>query len=51
MNICDFGHDEICYAGRDCPACWVKDELSSEILTLKEEIEDLKGKETAVEPV
>lgn len=27
MNICSEGHEEICYEGRCCPLCDLKDEL------------------------
>jgi hypothetical protein len=28
MNLCDDGHDEICYEVVSCPACLLKDELA-----------------------
>lgn len=34
MNLCDDGHDEVCYEGRECPACELKqerDELQLEL--------------------
>lgn len=40
MNLCNDGHDEICYEGRKCPACVLKDEneeLRSEVDRLKEQ--------------
>jgi Zn ribbon nucleic-acid-binding protein len=27
MELCSKDHDEICYEGRDCPACALKDKL------------------------
>lgn len=50
MNICDFGHDEICFQGINCPLCEMKDDKDSELLALKEEIVDLKAREKAEEP-
>ena len=44
MNLCDDGHDEVCYDGRDCPVCEVLKKMSDmedEIYDLKETIEDL----------
>ena len=28
MTLCSDGHDEVCYEGRDCPACELKDQLA-----------------------
>ena len=39
MYICDDGHEEIVYLGRDCPLC----SALSKILALEEEIEGLDG--------
>lgn len=38
MNLCNDGHDEICYEGRICPACSVLEEVA----TLKDRIETLE---------
>jgi len=38
MNLCDDGHDEVCYEVRDCPACKLKDELYAAF----EKLEDLE---------
>ena len=37
MNLCYDGHSKVYHEGKDCPACT----LQSEIVELKEEIEDL----------
>jgi hypothetical protein len=29
MNLCSEGHDEVCYEGRNCPVCDLKDQLDS----------------------
>ena len=52
MTLCSDGHDEVCYEGRDCPACKIADELkdankgldadAEEIETLKERIKKLE---------
>ena len=49
MYLCDDGHDEVCYSGRNCPACEHfrdKDkeimELETKVDRLEEEIDDLK---------
>jgi hypothetical protein len=26
MTLCSEGHDEICYEGRECPACLLKED-------------------------
>jgi hypothetical protein len=35
MNICSDNHDEVCYEGRDCPAC----KLYQETVELTQKIE------------
>ncbi|MFA6281884.1 MAG: hypothetical protein WCY05_05230 [Candidatus Omnitrophota bacterium] len=42
MNLCSENHDEICFEGRKCPLCEMKDELENEIQDLKEKLEDNK---------
>ena len=42
MNICNNDHEEICYEGRICPLCDMRDDLLSEIEDLKKEISDLE---------
>jgi hypothetical protein len=45
MTLCDEGHDEVCYEGRNCPACEyrVKYENCQESLDQASElIDDLK---------
>jgi ubiquinone biosynthesis protein UbiJ len=38
MNLCDSGHDEVCYSSRSCPVCAKIDDIKE----LQDEIEDLK---------
>ena len=40
MNLCDDGHDEVCFAVRHCPVCRLKDELDdtkAEVKALEKE--------------
>jgi hypothetical protein len=44
MILCDDGHDEVCYDGRNCPACELLKEIGKiEEITadLRDEIEEL----------
>ena len=45
MTLCSENHDEVCYEGRDCPACKLFTEtetLSGTIEDLRDEIAELK---------
>ena len=52
MNLCNDGHDEVCFEGRQCPACDMKDlveekvdeiaRMEKTIGELEEEIQELK---------
>ena len=42
MNLCEDGHDEVCYEARNCPACEALSEKDKEINILEKIIEDLK---------
>ena len=42
MNLCSDGHEEICYEGRDCPLCVMKNDLWRKIYDKNKEIESLK---------
>jgi peptidoglycan hydrolase CwlO-like protein len=45
MNLCDSGHEEICYECRNCPLCDANEEIESlekEVDELKESLEELK---------
>jgi predicted nuclease with TOPRIM domain len=51
MELCSSGHDEVCFEGRNCPACALageRDEKQGEIEKLQERIETL---ETELEKV
>jgi len=40
MELCNDGHDEICYEGRECPLCKTIEDADAEIKKLREEIEE-----------
>lgn len=40
MNLCNDDHAEVCYEGRTCPACAVKDELQEKIDFLEQELKE-----------
>jgi len=44
MTLCSYGHDEVCYEGRSCPACEMKDERDDKakaLDTMQSERDDL----------
>ena len=43
MQLCNDKHDEVCYEGRICPACEVREELQEKIDALKEELEEAQA--------
>jgi hypothetical protein len=55
MNLCDDGHDEVCYEAKKCPACELIEELNKtedivaskdeEIDELNQALDALKGEE------
>ena len=45
MNLCDDGHDEVCYGGRKCPVCEVlkqNDDILKEIEDLQEQLREMR---------
>ena len=42
MELCDSGHDLICFEGKNCPFCEEIEHMESRIEELETEIEDLK---------
>ena len=44
MELCSYGHEEVCFEGRSCPACDMRDEKESEIDDLENEIKSLENK-------
>lgn len=47
MNLCSGSgrnsHDEVCYEGRTCPVCEVKEDLGGTIKDLQKQVADLEG--------
>jgi hypothetical protein len=42
MNLCSKDHEEVCFEGRNCPVCDTRNELTSQIDTLKKERDTLQ---------
>jgi hypothetical protein len=42
MNLCEYGHDAVCYETRQCPMCALEQEKSAEIQVLEDRIADLE---------
>jgi hypothetical protein len=40
MNLCSDGHDEVCYEGKYCPACYLKKEFNDRIIELEDKINE-----------
>lgn len=49
MQICDDGHQEICFEGRACPLCQTISEKNDEIDSLKGDIKSLEDDITDLE--
>jgi hypothetical protein len=45
MTLCEDGHPEVCFDGRNCPVCEIIKEKDKEIDALNERIQDLESKE------
>lgn len=39
LNICEIGHEPVCYEGAYCPACKLADELRARIDKLQDEVD------------
>lgn len=47
MELCEDGHDQVCYDGRNCPVCEElkkSSDMEDKIYDLEEEIKELKGR-------
>ena len=42
MNLCSDGHEKICFEGRICPLCDMRDELRAEIINRDKEIQAME---------
>jgi len=40
MNLCSEGHEEVCYEGRICPACDLKEDYESKIEELQDDLKE-----------
>jgi len=45
MDLCSDDHDEVCYEGRICPACSLRDDLDQEIEQLNDRVSELEQME------
>ena len=36
LQLCDIGHDEVCYETRECPACAIQELMQAKIDSLQE---------------
>jgi len=43
MNLCNHGHDEVCFEGRNCPVCEMETDKNSEISKLEDKISELEN--------
>ena len=43
LNVCDSGHEEICYTDWECPACILIDKIEE----LEDKIDDLEQEKSA----
>lgn len=41
MKLCAYGHEEVCFEGRNCPVCDIRSDLNAQIEDLNSQIEDL----------
>ncbi len=41
MELCNIGHEEVCYEANFCPACLIKEEMQEKIDKLQEENDNL----------
>lgn len=49
MNLCDKQHAEVCYTGRDCPACEKIDEANEKIGDLERKVSALQDEIASME--
>jgi len=47
MNLCSDGHQEVCFEGKNCPACtaiYERDQANQEVELLKDKAEQLQSR-------
>ena len=49
MDLCSDGHEEICFEGRYCPACTLREEKDDEIEDLNKELSSLQKERDSLE--
>jgi inorganic pyrophosphatase len=49
MNLCDDGHDEVCFDSRHCPVCEIIKDNEDYTERLQDEIKDLRQQLTDAE--
>lgn len=49
MNLCNDDHDEVCYEGRKCPLCDMRDTKDAEIGILNDKVNELEGEIRSLE--
>jgi hypothetical protein len=48
MKLCSDDHEEVCYEGRECPACKAKEDLGDVISRLTQRYEELEEEAVAL---
>ena len=43
MNLCAEGHEEVCFEGRNCPACEIIKDKDKEIAKLEQQVSNLES--------
>lgn len=42
MNLCNEGHEEVCFEGRKCPACSAMEQLQDMVDSLNDDVSKLE---------
>lgn len=42
MNLCNEGHEEVCFEGRKCPACSAMEQLQDMVDSLNDDVAKLE---------
>jgi hypothetical protein len=49
MNLCNDDHDEVCFEGRTCPACAIREDLERKVSDLEDDVKSLENKVSDLE--